>query len=154
MRNMKCLLALLVALVALLCPVITYAAPTTLSVDAGSTSSNLIVITNPPSFSSTSQGGVVFCGYGSKDTKVTLYLFNSTIQCYEKMNVTSSTINDSGVFWKKVNLSNGLNKILIYAEKGNSHQVVRREVTVTSSSFSQRIKDYTVNISTALQMGR
>lgn len=150
----KQIIAVLLALMALLCPVATYAAPSTLSAGAGSNTSSLIVITNPPSFSSTSQGGVVFCGYGSKNTTVTLYRFNNATQRYEKMNVSASTINDSGVFWKKVNLPGGLNKILIYAEKGGYHQVVRREVTVTNSSFNQKIKDYTVNVSSALQMGR
>ncbi|MBQ2967165.1 MAG: hypothetical protein IJE10_03460 [Clostridia bacterium] len=154
MRKIKRFVTVLVALLALLCPVATYAAPQTLSAGAGSNSYNLIVITNPPSFSSTSQGGVVFCGYGSKNTTVTLYRFNNATQRYEKMGVSASTINDSGVFWKKVNLPGGLNKILIYAENGGYHQVVRREVTVTSSSFTQKMKDYTVNMSTALQMGR
>lgn len=154
MRKLKTLFIALVAVFALLCPVITYAAPATLSANAGSTSSGLIVITNPPSFSSTSQGGVVFCGYGSKDTKVSLYRFNNATQKYEKMAVTTSTINDSGVFWRKVNLPAGLNKIIIYAEKGNVCQVVRREVTVTGSSFTQKIKDYTVNMPNALQLGR
>ncbi len=149
---------LLVALFSLLCPVVSFAAPATLAANATSNASNLIVITNPPSFSSTTQQGVVFCGYGSNNTKVTLYLFNTATQRYEQMAVygvpVTATINASGVFWKKVNLPSGLNKILIYAENGNSVQVVRREVSVLSSSLADKIKDYTVNMSSALQMGR
>lgn len=148
----------LIAVFTLLCPAASLAAPATLAASTVSNASNLIVITNPPSFSSTTQKGVVFCGYGNNNTKVTLYLFNNTTQRYEQMAVygvpVTATINASGVFWKKVNLPNGLNKVLIYAENGNSVQVVRREVSVLSASLADKIKDYTVNMSSALQMGR
>ena len=148
----------LIALSALLCPVLSSAAPASLPANVGSNTSNLIVITNPPSFSSTTQKGVVFCGYGNNGTTVTLYLFNSTTQRYEKMSVygspVTSSINASGVFWKKVNLPGGSNKVLVYAENGNSVQVVRREVSVLNSGLADKIKDYTVNMSSALQMGR
>ena len=158
MRKLKTFALAILTLLALLCPVITYAAPATLPANAASNSESLIVITNPPSFSSTSQGGVVFCGYGNKNTKVSIYLFNTTSQRYEKMAVygvpVTATINESGVFWKKANLPSGLNKVLIYAENGSYYQVVRREVSVTNASFSQKLKDYTVNVPNALQMGR
>lgn len=158
MRKFKSLVCSLLIACALLCPVLSFAAPASLPATAGSNTSNLIVITNPPSFSSTTQKGVVFCGYGESGTTVSLYLFNTTSQRYEKMAVygvpVSSTINASGVFWKKVNLPGGLNKVLVYAENGNSVQVVRREVSVLNSSLADRIKDYTVNMTNALQMGR
>ena len=154
----RSLICSLIALFTVLCPMASFAAPATLSADAVSNTSNLIVITNPPSFSSTTQKGVVFCGYGKNGTTVTLYLFNSTTQRYEQMAVygtpVTATINASGVFWKKVNLPNGLNKVLIYAQCGNSVQVVRREVSVLNSSLADKIKDYTVNMSSALQMCR
>ena len=159
MRYIKLKLIAVFALAfALLCPVLSSAAPSSLPATAGSYTSNLVVITNPPSFSSTTQQGVVFCGYGESGTTVTLYLFNSVTQQYEKMAVygvpVTSTINASGVFWKKVNLPGGLNKILIYAENGSSVQAIRREVSVLNSSLADRIKEYTVNMSNALQMGR
>lgn len=158
MRKFKSLISSLLIVCALLCPVLSFAAPAYLPATAGSNTSDLVVITNPPSFSSTTQKGVVFCGYGKSDTTVTLYLFNTTSQRYEKMAVygvpVSSNINASGVFWKKVNLPSGLNKIIVYAENGNSVQVVRREVSVLNSSLADRIKDYTVNMTNALQMGR
>lgn len=158
LKKFKGVICTLLVACALLCPVLSFAAPAYLPATAGSNTSDLVVITNPPSFSSTTQKGVVFCGYGKSDTTVTLYLFNTTSQRYEKMAVygvpVSSTINASGVFWKKVNLPSGLNKILVYAENGNSVQVVRREVSVLNSSLADRIKDYTVNMTNALQMGR
>ena len=158
MRMKSKVCGLIAAVFVLLCPVLSLAAPAYLPANAGSNTSNLVVITNPPSFSTTTQKGVVFCGYGSSGTTVTLYLFNATSQRYEKMMVygvpVTSSINASGVFWKKADLPGGLNKVLVYAEKGNYHQVVRREVSVLNSSLVDKIKDYTVNMSSALQMGR
>ena len=159
MQNIKFkICTLIVCAFALLCPVLSFAAPASFSATADSNSQSLVVITNPPSFSSTTQKGVVFCGYGSEGTTVTIYLFNATTQRYEKMNVygtpVSTTINASGVFWKKVDLPNGLNKVLVCAEKGDSYQLVRREVSVLSSNLADRIKGYTVNMTSALQMGR
>lgn len=159
MRKIKLkICASIVCIFALLCPVLSSASPAYFSATADSDSSSLVVITNPPSFSSTTQKGVVFCGYGSAGTTVSIYLFNTTTQRYEKMyvygNPVSTTINASGVFWKKVDLPNGLNKVLVCAEKDGAYQLVRREVSVLSSNLADRIKGYTVNMTNALQMGR
>ena len=125
------------------------AAPDTLSPYASSSSSNLVVITNPPSFSTTAQKGVVFCGYGSKGTKVSFYKYDLSSGYYKKISGAGSvTINSSGVFWKKIDFSDGNHKVIIYAENNGAVQIVKRQITVNNASLSDKLKDYTVNIKT------
>lgn len=153
----KLLTAIVIACVVGVLPILASAAPATLPANVGSTRSDLIVVTNPPTFTSTTQKGVVFCGYGQSGTQVTLYLFDNAAGIYKQLYYygapVTTNINSSGVFWKKVDFSSGYKKIAIYAEN-NGVQVVKREVTVFNPNLSEKIRDFSVNITNELQLGR
>ena len=53
LKKFKGVICTLLVACALLCPVLSFAAPAYLPATAGSNTSDLVVITNPPSFSST-----------------------------------------------------------------------------------------------------
>ena len=149
---MKKIFALFFTLFFAIAPVCTYAAPATVSPSAVSTSSNLVVITNPPYFTSTTQKGVVFCGYGTPGTKITFYTYGNNV--YSPITSGASpvtvTINASGVFWKKVNFTVGAHKVIVYAEKNGAHQIVKREINVLGNSITDRLRDFTINLTTDL----
>lgn len=115
-----------------------------------SLSGNLITITNPPAFSTTTQKGVVFCGYGKGGTTLYFYEYNSANNTYAPIlsngDHVSVTINNSGVFWKKINFDSGYHKVVIFAEKGNETQAVKREINVISPAIADKIRGFTLNI--------
>jgi len=149
---MKKVITMLLAVLFVVAPINSMAAPSAISPNAVSTASNLVVITNPPYFTSTTQKGVVFCGYGTPGTKITFYTYQNDAY----VPVTSGgapvtvTINASGVFWKKINFTTGAHKVIVYAEKNNSYQIVKREINVLGYSLSDKMKDYTINIANDL----
>lgn len=148
----KILSLLLCTIVVLMAPLYVSAAPATLSPSTTSTTSDIIVITNPPYFTSTTQKGVVFCGYGTPGTKVTFYMYgNDTyMPIMSGAQPVTVTINASGVFWKKVNFTTGAHKVIVYAEKNGKHQIVKREINVLGYSLSDKMRDYTINIANEL----
>lgn len=126
------------------------AAPQYIEPTAVSNSTSLIVITNPPSISSTTQKGVVFCGYGEAGTKVSLYIYDSSIAKYRPIYqgaypVSLDIVYQSGLFWKKVDFSGGNHKVIVYAEKGGRYQIVKREINVLDPAISSKLKDYALN---------
>ena len=149
---MKKLITMFLALIFAVTPMCIYAAPATVSPSAVSTSSSLVVITNPPYFTSTTQKGVVFCGYGTPGTKITFYAYGGNV--YSPITSGGSpvtvTINASGVFWKKVNFSTGSHKVIVYAEKNGVHQIVKREINVIGNSTNDKMKDFTINLTSDL----
>lgn len=148
----KLISILLCAIVLVITPACALAAPETISPSAVSTTSDLVVITNPPYFTSTTQKGVVFCGYGTPGTKITFYMYANDVYTPITLNSepVSVTINASGVFWKKVNFTTGAHKVIIYAEKSGANQIVKREINVLGYSLADKMKDYTINIANEL----
>lgn len=140
----------------LLMSVVSSAAPASLPATV-STSGNIITVTNPPSFSTTTNKGVVFCGYGESGTKLYFYEYNSTTNTYkpiyENGEHISLTINSSGVFWKKINFNSGYHKVVVYAESGSSTQSVKREINVITSDIMDRIKGFSVNVNGIVKKG-
>lgn len=149
---MKKLTALLLALVFAVAPMCTYAAPATISPSAVSSADNLVVITNPPYFTSTAQKGVVFCGYGTPGTKITFYMYdnNAYSPIMSGAQPVTVTINASGVFWKKVNFTIGAHKVIVYAEKNGAHQIVKREINVLGNGITDKMRDFTINLTNDL----
>lgn len=149
---MKRILTLLLSLIFTVAPMCIYAAPATVSPSAVSTADNLVVITNPPYFTSTTQKGVVFCGYGKPGTKITFYTYSNNV--YSPILSGSApvtvTINASGVFWKKVNFSTGSHKVIVYAESNGARQIVKREINVIGNSSTDRMRDFTINLTSDL----
>lgn len=125
------------------------ASPTSLPANV-SLSGNLINITNPPSFSTTTQKGVVFCGYGKSGTTLYFYEYNSGTNSYKPIlsngEEVSVTVNNSGVFWKKINFDAGYHKVVVFAESGKTTQTVKREINVISPAIADKIRGFTLNI--------
>lgn len=148
----KILLALVMTFIVAMLPSVVLAAPYYLPAEVSSTATDLIVITNPPSFSST-QRSVVFSGYGKNGTNITLYVYEGG--SYRQLTTygapVTANINASGVFWKKVDFTSGNKKILIRAENSGRVQYVKREVAVFNPNLADKIKGYSVNIPFALQ---
>ena len=145
--QVKKLISALIFSVMLLCvPASALCAPANLPAAVQVSATGIITVTNPPSFTSTTQKGVVFCGYGTPGTTVTIYEFNSDINSYLPVLNGSVTINNSGVFWKKVDFSGGYHKVIVFAENGDKTQAVKREINVLSPNIADKLKSYTVNI--------
>lgn len=149
---MKRLITVFLSLMFAVAPMCVYAAPATVSPSAVSTADNLVVITNPPYFTSTTQKGVVFCGYGKPGTKITFYAYSNGT--YSPITSNGSpvtvTINASGVFWKKVNFTTGSHKVIVYAESNGAYQIVKREINVIGNGITDKLRDFTVNITNDL----
>ena len=147
---MKKIFTLLLTVVLCFSSIVCFAAPATLSPSAQSTAGNLIVITNPPSISSTTQKGIVFCGYGESGVNVTFYKYNPLTGLYYPMVSNGNTIAlnivyQSGLFWKKIDFSAGNHKVIVYAEKNGRVQIVKREINVLSPGIADNLFDYTLN---------
>lgn len=149
---MKKIMVLFLTLLFAIAPMAIYAAPATVSPNAVSTSNNLVVITNPPYFTSTTQKGVVFCGYGTPGTKITFYIYgnNTYSPIMSGSYPVNVTINTSGVFWKKVNFTTGAHKVIVYAEKNGAHQIVKREINVLGNGITDKMRDFTFNLTNDL----
>ena len=149
---MKRIITIFLTLLFMVAPTCIYAAPATVSPSAVSTADNLVVITNPPYFTSTTQKGVVFCGYGKPGTKITFYLYSNNVYSPITSGGTpvTVTINASGVFWKKVNFTTGAHKVIVYAEANGAHQIVKREINVLGNGITDKMRDFSVNIANDL----
>ena len=149
---MKRLITMFLSLMFAVAPMCAYAAPATVSPSTVSTADNLVVITNPPYFTSTTQKGVVFCGYGKPGTKITFYIYGNNVYSpimSGEVPVTV-TINASGVFWKKVNFPIGAHKVIVYAEANGVHQIVKREINVLGNGIADKMRDLTINLTNDL----
>ena len=118
-----------------------FAAPDYLSPDEVRNTKALVTVTNPEGSSDiTFDNSYVLSGYGEIGTVVTVYFFNSEKGLYEKLYKTvttvgadgviatekqsvSSTIGESTLFFNTVNLEQGSNSYMLYAEKGDLVQI-------------------------------
>lgn len=118
-----------------------YAAPDSLAPDAVGNTKALVTVTNPEGTSDlTFDSSYVISGYGEIGTVVTVYFFNSETGFYEKLYKTVTTVGEDGViatekqsvsstiggstlFFNTVNLANGSNSYMLYAEKGDMVQI-------------------------------
>ena len=149
---MKRLITIFLSLMFAVAPMCAYAAPATVSPSTVSTADNLVVITNPPYFTSTTQKGVVFCGYGKPGTKITFYTYSNNVYSPIMSGAVpvTVTINASGVFWKKVNFPIGAHKVIVYAEANGVHQIVKREINVLGNGIADKMRDLTINLTNDL----
>ena len=149
MKSLKYVVTFVMAALVLACTSLSVlAAPASLPATVTSSNNNLVVITNPPSFTSTTQKGVVFCGYGEPGTVITFYEYDSVTATYKPVMSNNAPItvkvNASGVFWKKIDFNGGYHKVIIYAEKNGQQQAVRREINVLSVGSVDIFKEYSV----------
>ena len=118
-----------------------FAAPDSLAPDAVGNTKALVTVTNPEGTSDlTFDSSYVISGYGEIGTVVTVYFFNPVTGLYEKLYKTVTTVGEDGViatekqsvsstiggstlFYNTVNLSNGSNSYMLYAQKGDLVQI-------------------------------
>lgn len=115
----------------------------------------LIEVKNPeiPS-STTSSKTFVVSAVALEGTIVTLYSLNSETNLYEKIYVDEapleSVVGASGLYAQQITLKEGLNNILVYASNGVSDETVKLEINLLSESFLDKIKAFTVDITTEI----
>ncbi|MBE7011405.1 MAG: hypothetical protein E7415_01890 [Ruminococcaceae bacterium] len=117
------------------------AAPDSLAPDEIGNTKALITVTNPEGTTDlTFDNSYVISGYGEVGTVVTIYYFNADTGLYEKLYKTVTTVGEDGVvatqqqsvscaigestlFFNTVNLEQGANSFMIYAEKDDMIQI-------------------------------
>lgn len=140
MKRILFLLIMLAAIIGIF-GMTAYAAPDSLAPDAIGNTKALITVTNPEGQSDICfDNSYVFSGYGEVGTVVTVYSFSNETGCYEKLYKTVTTVGEDGVvstkdeavssviggstlFFNTVNLEQGLNSYMIYAEKDDLVQI-------------------------------
>ncbi len=125
-----------------------FAHPSSFSPDASGTVSNLITVKKPESSSTaTMKSTYSITGVGSEGISVCIYIYdgeNYVAQKNAEGGNAVTTLGASGVFYKQISLSEGLNRICVRAEAADgSYQLVylsinmiRNEVMTDLGSFT------------------
>ena len=134
----------LVCIITIFSSVAVFAAPETLNSTTTGNSSNIIVITNPPTDkSATFDMSYIISGYGRPGADVTMYFFDGTV--YRKSAYTWK-IGASGLFFKKITLAKGKNALICFAESGSANQTVPLEITYLGSTFMNTLNNTVINV--------
>lgn len=148
---MKKLLVLSICIIALLIPTVSFAAaPEFLGAEYVGTMTDLVDILNPDSFSTTTSNSVcVVSAAANEGTNVAIYMFDAATGMYRKINTffngvkfEDTAVGASGLYARQVLLKEGLNKILVYAQKNSGIQTVRLEVTLLSEAYVGNLKTF------------
>lgn len=128
------------------------AAPDEVSSSDGGNSYDLVVITNPPEYTSTTfDMSYIVQGHASEGTRITLYWHDSSADVYRKIynhvnyydeygnlntryEEAAVTVGSSNLFMKNIELSYGGNNIMVYAEKDGVYQILKFNVTLYNSN--------------------
>lgn len=126
------------------------AAPVKLSGDEKSTAS-LVGLSKPEENFSTFSDSCIISGKSKHGVKITIYIKEKSKDPYEKLvadnEEVSWTVGVSGIFAKEIGLhKNKTNKLIIYAEKDDDFQLVKREITVKTRTLKQILKNEVVKI--------
>lgn len=134
----------LVCIIAVMSSVAVFASPDVLYSTSTGNSSNIIVITNPPTDkSATFDMSYIISGYGRPGAMVTMYIYDGNV--YRKSAYTW-TIGASGLFFKKITLAKGKNALICYAESGTANQIVPLEITYLGSTFMNTLNNTVINV--------
>jgi len=142
----KRIIAFLIAAMLMVLPVMSMASNENLPADFEGSVNYLIDIRNPESIiSSTTNKSCVISAVALPGTTVTLYSFNDETNTYEKMYVEGraleATVGASGLYAQNIELSNGLNTIMVVASaNGETIETVRLEITLLKNSVSENVK--------------
>lgn len=148
---MKKLIISVICIIALLIPTVSFAAaPEFLGANYVGTKSDLVDILNPDSFSTTTSNSICVVSAAAKQgTTVAIYMFDAATGMYRKINtyfngvkLEESAVGASGLYARQVLLREGLNKVLVYAQKNGAIQTVRLEVTLLSEAYVGNLKTF------------
>lgn len=126
------------------------AAPDELTGDEKGTA-KLVELSKPEQDFSTFSNSCVVSGKSKQGVKVTIYIKKSGKETYEKLMVdgeeVSWTVGASGIFAREIGLERDtVNKLLIYAEKDDDFQIIKREITVKNLILKEILKNEAVKI--------
>lgn len=122
------------------------AAPDALTGDEKSTT-KLIELSKPEDDYSTFSDSCQVSGTARYGVKITVYIKKNRENTYEMLKVNdgipvSWTVGASGYFLKEIGLErDSNNKILVYAEKGDDFQIIKREVNVKRQTWKEVLKN-------------
>lgn len=148
---MKKLICILLCLSIIAVPFVSFAAtPEFVGTTYSGNCTDLFDILNPDSFSTTTSiSTCIVSAAAVSGSNVAIYLYDSTTKMYRKITtyfggvrLEETTVGASGLYAQQVLLKEGLNKILVYAQKGNKIQTTRLEVTLVSEKFTGNIKSF------------
>lgn len=147
---MKKIVALVLCMIVMLLPLTSLAAPEFLGSSYVGTVDYLVDILNPDSFSTATSNSVCVVSAAAKaGTNVAIYMYDASTGMYRKINTyfngvkfEETAVGASGLYARQVLLREGLNKILVYAQKDNAIQTTRLEVTLLSEAYVGNLKTF------------
>lgn len=147
-KKLTIALCLALALTSLL-SVVAFAAPTQISPDATGNTDSLITIKKPASLTATtSERTYTVTAAGKPGVEVTVYrrskLDGQFYRVFQNGYFLSGTIGASGVYVVSIELIDGGNKMLVYAENENERQIIKIDITRLSKSQLDRINNLSV----------
>lgn len=149
-RLLKTLVAL--SLTAIICamPIVSSASSEMVTHDYASSCDWLMTIKNPETtVYTTSTKTFVLSAVAVPGAIITVYNLNSETNLYEKVYVEGSplesTVGASGLWVQQVTLSEGLNRMMVYATNGFDDQAIHLEITLSSEGIIDKIKSFTID---------
>jgi len=135
--------------IALSLPAMAMAHPSSLTADTKSTYTGLITVRKPDSSSTaTMKSTYSVTGVGTEGTSVCFYTYDGEKYVADKDssgNPQSITIGASGVFYKQISLSDGLNKICVRAEKNGEVQVVYLSINMIKNDVVKEMDTFSTD---------
>lgn len=127
-----------------------WAAPEKLTGEEKSTAV-LVELSKPEENFSTFSDSCIVSGKSEQGVKLYIYIKPEYKDEYHKLMVddeeVSWTVGVSGLFAKEIGLERDtLNKLLIYAEKENNFQIMKRDITVKSLTLKEVLKNEVIKI--------
>lgn len=149
-KIMKKLILLVLCISIIAMPFVSFAAPEFLGANYTGSVDNLVDILNPDSFSTTTSNSVCVVSAAAKSgTTVAIYMYDAATGMYRKINtyfngvkLEESAVGASGLYARQVLLKEGLNKILVYAQRDGAIQTKRLEVTLLSEAYVGNLRTF------------
>ncbi len=128
---------------------VVYSAPATLSSQVQSQTDDLFSLTKPaqnrlPTFLQY----FTLSGVGKPGVTVTFYKregSNYSPLTDTDGNQISIKIGETGIYWKEIELSYGVNDLLLYAYEDSKAQIVKTEITLMYQNIEDKIKSFKVD---------
>ena len=149
---LKKLTVIMLALIILAMPVISFASPEIIGTNATTSADYLMEIKNPASASSaTSTQTYLVSAVALENTVITLYSYSADTGMYHKMYTNGapveSVVGASGLFAKQITLGKGSNKLLVHATRAdNEYKNSFLEITLLGEGFLSKIKTFAQNL--------
>jgi len=149
MKRKICLTLCLVLALSTILSVGALAAPTKVSEGETGNSTSLITIKKPASLqATTSERTYTVTAAGRPGVDVTIYrkskLDGQFYRVFQNGYFLSGTIGASGVYVVSIELIDGGNKMLVYAENENERQIIKIDITRLSKTQLDRINNLSV----------